>query len=71
MAACNKGTKGIIISTTEQHFQGIHRGLAAARTQSGGEMRCRTPALNIYKSSITDLNEPFDSDLGASTMGEE
>lgn len=28
------------------------------------------PALNIYKSPITDLNEPFESDLGGSTMGE-
>lgn len=29
------------------------------------------PALNIYKSPITDLNEPFESDLGGNTMGEE
>lgn len=27
------------------------------------------PALNIYKSPITDLNEPFESDLGGNTMG--
>lgn len=28
------------------------------------------PALNIYKGLITDLNEPFESDLGTRTMGE-
>lgn len=40
----------------------------------GGETRCgarQMPALNIYKSPITDLNEPFESDLGGNTMGEE
>lgn len=31
----------------------------------------RMPALNIYKSPITDLNEPFESDLGGNTMGKE
>lgn len=29
------------------------------------------PALNIYKSPITDLNEPFESDLRGNTMEEE
>lgn len=29
------------------------------------------PVLNIYKSPITDMNEPFESDLGGNTIGEE